>query len=325
MAGPLRVGVVGARGIGKHHAKWFANTGCEVTAIYGTSEESAAAAAAGLKELFGFSGRAFHDWERFRREGGFDACSICSPAESHWANVRDLAADGKHLLCEKPLVWNWETAPLQLIEEATAVVEAAARHGVILGMNAQYPAALEGWSQLYRRRFGREPEYHSLSLVMETKGKPRSPHGPAEAWVDLGPHPLALIDTLAPGSVDWGTLRHRGGPQEAVLDFEWVSDPRRISVHLECRRTTDGSMRRLIGNQDLTAVYEGANVDGKFVARLRAGDEEWIGKDLMQVSIERFVEAVLTGDESRLLVSGIAALRQQHALVGVWERCWLTS
>src|SRR6185503_18783297 len=100
--------------------------GCEVTAIYGTTGESAAAAAVGLREIFGFSGRAFHDWDRFRREGGFEACSICSPADRHYENVRDLAADGKHLLCEKPLAWNWEYEPLRMIEEATALVEAAA-------------------------------------------------------------------------------------------------------------------------------------------------------------------------------------------------------
>ncbi len=42
----------------------------------------------------------------------------------------------------------------------------------------------------------------------------------------------------------------------------------------------------------------------------------------MRVSVERFVEAVRTGNASRLLVGPLAALRQQEALVGVWERCW---
>jgi hypothetical protein len=42
----------------------------------------------------------------------------------------------------------------------------------------------------------------------------------------------------------------------------------------------------------------------------------------MQVSVERFVEAVRTGDERRLLVGPAAALRQQEALTGVWECCW---
>jgi len=318
----MKIGIVGARGIGKHHAKWFTRAGCEVVAIFGTSEESANAAAAGLRDLCGFSGRAYHDWERFRREGGFDACSVCSPAESHWENCRDLAADGKHLLCEKPIAWHWDRTPLELIEEATRVVEAAARHDVILGINAQYPAALEGFDALHRQALGREPVYRSLHFVMETKGQPRSPHGAAETWVDLAPHPLAFLDRVAPGGIDWETLRHSDGPREAVVDFDWVAGDRRIAVHLETRRTTDGSVRREIGNGDLTATYGGRNVDGEFMALLTAGEHEWVGTDFMCVSVERFVDALRTGDPSRVLVDGRAGLRQQEALVGVWERCW---
>jgi predicted dehydrogenase len=209
-----------------------------------------------------------------------------------------------------------------MIEEATALVEAAAHHGVILGVNAQYPAALEGFTDLHRQLFGRAPEFHSLHFVMESKGKPRSAHGPAEVWVDLGPHPLAFIDRVAAGGVDWATLRHSDGPLEAILDFDWVSGELRLPVHIECRRTTDGSVRRRLGNQDLMAEYEGRNIDGEFRSVIRSGDREWVGQDFMQVSIERFVQAVRAGDPRSLLVDANAGLRQEEALVGVWQHCW---
>lgn len=322
MNSPLKVGIVGGRGIGKQHAKWFARLGCEVTAVYGTTEESAHAAAASFRELFDFSGQAFHDWERFRKEGGFEVCSVASPAECHFENVRGLAADGKHLLCEKPLVWNWDYTPAQMIEEATALVEVARHHGVLLGVNAQYPAALPGWTELHRRALGCEPEFRALHFVLETKGKPRSPHGAAEAWVDLAPHPLALLDVLAPGGIDWSTLRHTDGPHEAVVDFEWVAGERRLPVHIECRRITEGSPRRQIGNQDLVANYEGRNIDGEFHARLFTPEHEWIGPDFMKSCVAQFIDAIRTGDEGRMLVTGTAALRQLEALVGVWSHCW---
>ncbi|MCC2671000.1 MAG: oxidoreductase domain protein [Armatimonadetes bacterium] len=326
MTRPLKIGIAGARGIGKHHAKWFAKAACDVTAIYGRTEESALAAAAGLRDLFGFTGRAFHDWDRFRAEGGFEACSVCSPAEAHLENVQDLAADGRHLLCEKPLVWNWDRSPRQLVEAAAALVEAAERHGVTLAVNVQYPAVLAGWEELHRQVLGRDPVYRSLHFTMETKGKPRSPHGAAEVWVDLAPHPLAVLDALAPGEVDWSTLRHEDGPHEAIVDFDWLSGDLRLPVHIECRRTTDGTVCRKLGNQDLTVVYDGCHVDGEFRARLRAqlpgAEHEWVGTDLMQVSVERFVEAVRTGDPSRVLVDGPAGIRQQMALTGIWAHCW---
>lgn len=322
MPNPLRIGIVGARGIGKHHAKWFARAGCEVVALYGTTVASAEAAAAGLNELFGFQGRAYSDWDAFRSEGAFDACSVCSPAERHWENARDLASGGTHILCEKPLVWNWSRSPLEIVEEATRLVEAAAHHGVILAVNAQYPAFLDGFRQLHREVAGREPDYRALRFIMETRGKPRSPHGAAEAWVDLGPHPLAVMDALAPGGVDWATLRHSDGPLEATLDFDWVSGSLRLPIHIECRRKAEGPIRRQLGNQDLVVDYDSCVVDGEYLSRLRAGEREWIGKDLMQVSVERFVEAVRAGDETRVLVDGRAALRQQEALTGIWQHCW---
>src|SRR5688500_16997398 len=116
MPEPLRVGIAGARGIGKHHAKWFTLAGADVTAVYGTTPESAEAAAEGLRTLCGFQGKAFHEWDRIVAEGGFDACSVCSPAEDHAANVHSLVAAGKHILCEKPVVWNWDYTAEQMIE-----------------------------------------------------------------------------------------------------------------------------------------------------------------------------------------------------------------
>jgi len=322
MAVPLRVGIVGARGIGKHHAKWFAHAGCEVTAVFGTTAESAAEAARGLSDLMGFSGRAYHDWEQFRRQGGFEAVSICSLAHAHTANLRDLADDGRQILCEKPLSWSWDWPAERILADGREGVAHAKRRGVLLGINAQYPAAVEGFEELHRSVLGREPEYESLCFVMETRGKQRSAHGSSEAWVDLGPHPLALLDSLAPGSVDWSTLRHSEGPGEAVVDFTWVSGDRRIAIHLECRRGVQGEIHRKLGNQDLVADYDGFNENGVFRARLRGGSGEWSGQDYMQTSIERFIQAVRSGDESRLLVTGEDALRQQEALVGVLTRCW---
>ena len=39
-------------------------------------------------------------------QSGIDAVSICSPAPSHLANVREAVKYGKHILCEKPLAMN---------------------------------------------------------------------------------------------------------------------------------------------------------------------------------------------------------------------------
>jgi predicted dehydrogenase len=319
----MRVAVVGARGIGKHHAKWFSRAGCEVAAIYGTQPESAEAAAAAIRELVPFTGRVFSDWDRFLAEGDFTAASVCSPAEAHQDNVVALARAGKHVLCEKPLAWHWESRPEAIVQEAREMLAAAREAGVILAVNAQYPAALPAFRQLHREVLGEEAEFPRLSYFMETKGKPRSPHGPAEVWVDLAPHPLAFLDAAVPGgSVRWHTLEEDGEGLEARVGFDWVAGERVVPIDMTLRRVPGGTPVRRVSNGRLECDYEGRTVDGEFGAVLRAEGHEWVGRDFMRTSVEQFVDAVRAGDEKRALVTGAAGLRQLEILVGVWARCW---
>lgn len=319
----LRVAIVGGRGIGKHHAKWFRRAGCDVTALYGTSPESAAAAAKAVSALIPFDGRVFSDWDQFLRDGVFDAASVCSPADAHCRNVLDLASAGRHILCEKPLAWDWDRTPGEMVEQGRAMLAAVRENGVVLAVNAQYPAALEGYRHLHRELRGRDPDFPRLSYWMETKGQPRSPHGPAEVWVDLGPHPLAFLDAVAPGgAVQWETLKEQGSGFETRVEFVWRSSQGDLPVDMTLRRVPGGNPVRRVGNGDLDCAYEGANVDGEFVAVMRANGSEWVGLDFMRTSVERFVDAALTGDETLALVTGDAGLRQLEALVGVWSRSW---
>lgn len=323
MSERLRVAVVGARGIGKHHAKWFALAGCEVTALYGTSAASAVAAAEAVRQMVPFDGRLFTDWDRFLAEGEFDAVSVCSPAEAHRDNVVSLAQAGKHILCEKPLAWHWDRSPEAILEEGREIVAAARAAGVVLAVNAQYPAGLPAFRQLFREVVGREPAFACLNYFMETKGQPRSPHGPAEVWVDLGPHPLAFLDDLAPdGEVDWGTLNQEGQGLQTAVSFDWVTPSERVPVELTLRRVPGGTPLRRFSNGELECEIEGRIVDGVFCAVLRAEGREWVGRDFMRTSVEQFIDAATHGDETRALVTGAAGLRQLEALVGVWARCW---
>jgi len=325
MSQRLKAAVVGASGIGKHHAKWYAVAAdCDVTAIYGTTEASAGAAAAALRDLFGFEGRAFHDWDAFVAEGDFELCSVCSPATAHYANVVDLVAAGKHILCEKPLVWYWDRGPEPMRRESRDMVARADAAGVILAVNAQYPAGLPAFAALHRQVLGRAPDWSTFVWEMESKGKPRHTPGPQESWVDLGPHALTMLEAIHPaGAVDWDTLQHQDGPTETRVTFDWVGgDGQRTAATLDVRRITEGDPKRRFGTRGLAVDYAGRNQDGEFVAVLSREGREEVLPDFMRTSVERFAAAVRAGDPSRVLVSGAAGLRQAEALVGVWARCW---
>lgn len=319
---PLRVGIVGARGIGRHQAKWFAQVGCEVAAIYGTTEASALAAAAGVRALFDFRGRVEWDWERFIEASDLQAVAVCSPPEAHAANTLAALRAGKHVLCEKPLLWDWSAGPQELRAAAHEAAAAARTAGRVLAVNAQYPAAVPPLLQLYRTAHGRKTEFHSILFRMETAGPPRSPHGAAEVWADLGPHSLAFLDRLMPGGVpDVSSAQRQPSATDALLRMEWDWSGRRVPITLELRRIKDkAAVRREFVLDGWTAAYQARSIDGEFKAVLSAPPDEWVGEDFMRTSVRCFAEAARDGDPSRALLCGEDALRQFDTQVALWER-----
>jgi predicted dehydrogenase len=321
---PLRVGIAGVRGIGRHHAKWFAHVGCEVVSVYGSTAESAAAAAEGVRGLCAFRGRVECDWEAFVQAPDLDAIAVCSPPEAHGANARAALRAGKHVLCEKPLLWDWRLDPTGLLTEARELVAMAREAGTVLALNAQYPAAVPPLMELYRDAHGREPEFRSLLFRMETAGPPRSRHGAAEVWADLGPHPLAFMDCLIPGGVpDLESVEREGDDRQIRLQLDWLRSGQRVPVTLDLRRIQDkAAVRREIVLDGWSVAYEGRNVEGEFRAVLRASPGEWVGEDFMRTSVRRFAEAAAAGDPALALVNGEDALRQFEWQVAIWRRCF---
>lgn len=320
----MKVGIAGASGIGRHHAKWYSRLGCEVAAIFATSRESGEAAAARMRDEFPFTGRVWTEWDEFVKDSGIEACSVCSPADRHAGNIVSLAAAGIHILCEKPLLWSSDADAHSLRQESQRVADAVRSAGVIFALNAQYPAAMPGWRELHDRITPRPPSMRLLLFRMESRGANRGLPGPEDSWIDLGPHPLAIVDHISPGAVDPATITHLDGPASTSVQFKWVGERGTTDVRILCRRVADGPVRRQVGNENLLVDYQAVERDGEFSTLLRSGPHRWTGPDLMQVSIESFVEAVREASPDRVLVSLDSALRQQEALLTVWEKCWGT-
>lgn len=112
-----RVGVVGVGHIGKNHARLYSElAGAQFTAIYDTDRAVAAQRAA----EFGVKTAA--SLEEFAEQ--IDAASIATPTNTHFEIGRELLAQGKHLLVEKPIADN--TA------HASELAELAASRGLVL-------------------------------------------------------------------------------------------------------------------------------------------------------------------------------------------------
>lgn len=286
-----RVAILGARGIGKHHAKWFHHSGAEVVACLGTCPDTAEAAAEALRGLFPFCGKAYHDLDTLLAEASPDILAITCPPQYHLGYV-DLALErGLDVWCEKPLHFREGASSAQLVSEAEASMSRAREANSVFGLSLQYVAAADWLLDLYRDRVGKAPEMQRFEFLFESVKPSRAPDDFAALWIDLGPHQLALLQALAPGGkVAEGSLRLKGEPPRLRLDFDWVcpcQPPCAVSFELA---TVESKPRRQFGFDGLVWEYQGrSDASGVFRAILARKQEEVWGPDFLDASIKRFL------------------------------------
>jgi predicted dehydrogenase len=113
----IRTGVVGVGHMGINHARIYSELpGSQLTAVYDTNREAAAAAEKN------FNCQAVSSLEEFA--GLVDAATICTPTVTHHSTGIELLGRGKHLLIEKPIA--------DTPAHARELAEAAARQGCVL-------------------------------------------------------------------------------------------------------------------------------------------------------------------------------------------------
>ncbi|MEM9379775.1 MAG: Gfo/Idh/MocA family oxidoreductase [Planctomycetota bacterium] len=189
-AAPLRVGIVGARrvrqGLGPFVARDLTRLGARVTAVLGTTENSAEIAAAQIEEHTGRRPAALADPETFDA-ADLDAVCVLSPAGTHLQHVERALARGRHVLCEKPFLWSPErdwSATARRLEEAFA------ERRLVLAVNAQWPWVLPAFRELT----GLDP-HGAATLAMGL-----APTAPGVQMIgDALPHVLSVAQALRPG------------------------------------------------------------------------------------------------------------------------------
>ena len=306
---PLSVAIIGASGIGKHHAKWHQIAGSRVVAFLGSSPESCAPTAEAMKKLFGFDGRAYHDIDRMLDEEQIDAVSVCSPDALHGPHALKALERGIHVLCEKPLVWPANTSHDEILAAGERVVAAAEERSLVLAINTQYATALPFYYELHRRHRG-EPA-RPETFYCATTSVIRKPVGSAESiWQDLGSHPISLLLAALPGGqLDEASVDCTVGPMGTVAEFDWTLPEGPCRCHLVVGKTSDDEMERSFGINRFIVHYTGRNdANGQFKTYLQAdgSDEEHEYPDLMLSNIEAFIAAVR--GEGQVVADGRTAL-----------------
>jgi len=321
MTEKIRVAVIGARGIGKHHAKWHHISGAEVVAFVGTSEETCGQTEGILRGLFDFRGKGYWDMDEMLRSEHPDVVDVCSPATVHKTHVLKALEYGTHVLCEKPLVWDEEKSAEEMLADGREMVAAAQDRGRMLGICTQYAAIRPCYEEIYREHRGTLGRIERFSFTIESKGK-AGRKGRA-IWVDLGSHPIgALLAWIPEGVVDAERVEGALSADRVVAQFDVLAGSGdRSAVQIVTANAPKGSPpRRHIGLNGFVVDVEGkADEQGIFRTVLHhEGAERW-SEDLMHTTIRRFLEAVQEDDEARICATGAVGLRNLELQIEMLE------
>ena len=266
------VAVLGAGGIGRHHANWWRLEGAEVVAILGRTDGSVRLAAEKLKGLMGFSGGVYTDLAALLREAHPGIVDVCVPAADHAALARQALEAGCHVLCEKPLVFDPARSAEELMQEACALAALAGARGLRFGLCSQFSVVARTCRELLSAQA--PGPLRRIAIELRSPARGRAPD-PAQTWIDLGPHLVAALQALAPGGEpDWRAVRAAAGGYETRFDFPLLAPAAPpIAVHLLVGYTTGepANVRRLALDETPFDLLGETGPDGLFRMRYHSG------------------------------------------------------
>lgn len=308
MKNDLTVAVIGASGIGQHHARWHHLSGSRVAAFVGSSEASCQVTQERLTQYFGFDGKGYTCVKRMLDEVQPDIVDVSSPFEWHRAHAIMALEAGCHVVCEKPLCWDLNKPRSEILSDGKAVVSAAKTLNRHFVLSAQYPAVIPIYQAFYARVRGSWDRIETLTMEMEVKGR-KGPKFREDIWIDLASHPLSLVIGFLPGGhIDWQTAHCVIGERENRAFFDYVTPQGRCVVTFVLRDIDEGIPKRRFGVNDFLVDWSGyPDAAGIYRARLTHGAESVDSDDFLHILIAEFAN-VICGDGGRVVVPAEDAL-----------------
>ncbi len=285
----LKVAVIGASGIGKNHARWFHQHGCEVCAFVGSSEQSMARTKQNLQDAFGFAGRGYTSVEMMLESAKPDIVCVSSPPPQHFAQALTCLQHGAHILCEKPLVYDPNLAPQELIAQATQLVGEAKKRHLVFGTQMQYGPATKFLIEAVGVAKGEVREYE---MMMETKNI-KDKRDFEQIWIDLSPHPLSVLQKIAPNG-EPKNIEATIGERESKASFtlEGPNGPIKARIVVRFDPEANPPQRYFAFNGQKIGYAGRKNASGDFVSFLTSPDgRETELPDLVDLLIGDFVRA----------------------------------
>jgi hypothetical protein len=220
----LRLGVLGASGIGKVHVRIFRSLGFEVSSILGSSLETVNRTAADLYELFRITPTTYTDIHQFVAQP-LDAVSICTPPELHYEQILLSFQSKLPVFCEKPLFWNNEW-PYYEIKKKLSILEEHPHRCIFLNTSNTV------FADQIRNMHVDVDSVKEFNLKFYTQGT----HVGRNIAVDLLPHGLSILTTLfghdQPHAISYNITKH-----SFLCNFRY----RNVSVVFNFQQNQNGS------------------------------------------------------------------------------------
>jgi predicted dehydrogenase len=308
----LKVCVIGASGIGQHHARWHTLCGSRVVGFAGTSDTSVARTTERLKSYFGFGGRGYtHVGEMLEKERP-DIVAVASSYTRHKEHTIEALDFGAHVLCEKPLVWDEELTLDQILADGREVARAAEISDGLFCMTAQYPACLTMYRELCVSLHQSISTVETIDMEMEVKR--RGPRKLFESnWIDVASHPLSLVIALLGTGIIVEGATCRVEEAECTSSFEYESTTGRSRVSIVLRDIVDGVPLRRFGVNGFMAEGDGfADENGIYRARLTHESQTVSGDDFLHTMIRDFTASVLADSDDVAVGYQDALLNLEH-------------
>ncbi|MGI5923827.1 MAG: Gfo/Idh/MocA family protein [Lentisphaeria bacterium] len=287
-----RVAVLGASGIGRHHANWWRLEGARVCAFLGSSEESVARTAATLREYCDFAGRGYCSLTELLATEKPDIVDVCLPPALHYAAVKESLLAGCHVLCEKPFVFDETLSAAEMLGQVDELSELARSQRCLLGVCTQYVMAVKECLKLWKD--GHELadiEHFYGRLVSPTRNRPPVPQW---TWVDLAPHMLGMCQVLAEGAEpDWETLKTRFAGHLAEAEFTISranGKPLCCHIHTFHTDTEPKNVRQVQFNEQLYDIGGFRDEQGVFQMEIACRDgKSEKREDMLRLLIRSFL------------------------------------
>ena len=318
----LRAAVVGASGIGKHHAKWLAALGAQVVAIVGSSAATAAVTAQNLHDQFGLDVTAYTSIEQLLHHEDPDLVHLCTPPERHHEHVLQLAPHRCHLMCEKPLTWDDSKSAATLAAQARELVTTTSRPGRVTAVNLQYTAAPTAYYALCDQLSLEVAPPRSFYMRMDSR---RERNVYDVIWRELAPHCLSVMMAFCgAGELVGSSAELLLGERLCRARFMYQRAAGGVTeCEIEVGTVLEGPLTRRFGINDVLVDYEGRNDDaGVFRTYLKHADAEAVSDDFMYLSMRQMVQAAVGQAERPLatLAEGLSNEEMQLELLATGRR-----